>query len=218
MLTVPASRVQVLLWARDDRMDLTQVSLGMDFFFLPSGKESKHASATGACRGGGSRSACFSRCRSQWAWVRRQRCAKVPRGPGGVGAARRRTGVCPPAGSGVQRECRRESGFLEVSGAAWGFAGLSCASVPLRDAATVVSQPESEACGSPTSSPLRLQRGPGGPSTFRGLILALASWGWLRPPPPAPPRPAPPPPPRSGSRGRGRGAGWVPQVERSYWR
>ena len=36
---MPASRVQVLLWARDDRMDLTQVSLGMDFFSFPRGKK-----------------------------------------------------------------------------------------------------------------------------------------------------------------------------------
>lgn len=49
----------------------------------------------------------------------------------------------------VQREGRGEPGFLEVPGAVWGFAGRSCPSVPLRDAAAAVSRRESEACGSP---------------------------------------------------------------------
>lgn len=107
----------------------------------------------------------------------------MPLGHSGVGATRRRTGVCPPAGPGYKEAPRR----AEFPGGLGSLLGLPPA--PLRDAATVVFHPASEACPSPpTSSPSRWLHGPGGCCAFRGLILALASRAGSAPSAPPLPR------------------------------
>lgn len=93
----------------------------------------------------------------------------------------------------VQRERRREPGFLEVPGAVWGFAGRSCPSG---------AQPQPFPARSRRLAGLRefltlaVAAEPCLIPYVRGLILALAAGAGSAPC-------APPPSPRSPSRGRG---------------
>lgn len=159
---MPPSAVQGRLGVRDNRSEVTQVSLEGGPFPSLGGKkvntrgQKERVGGSGRAEAGGRGAA--------------RRCAKVPLGHSGAGATRRRTGVCPLAGPGYKEAPRR----AEFPGGVGSLLGLPPA--PLRAAATVVFHPAFEACPCPpTSPPLRWLQGPGGCGAFRGLILALAS-------------------------------------------